>query len=631
MNFKGAVAGLILFAGILFANSSGGEFTISGMQVWHPGYWGTTSLGDFYGPNYKRKNMSPIMLTGCRNASFSGYIVVTDSISPLEEFKATATDLVSGAGDKILAAQVRIRYADRAAPKHSWAAPYRFDRLLDAPPEEVEMVDLKSHRKWHPKTPGPVAMQPVWVTVKVPAGAKPGAYAGKLIIKALDQKTQEVPIKIQVADFVLADPVDFRIQNVALQSQDAVAKHYGTPMWSEKHLKNMGRSLKLLAQINSKQLAMNLCVNFYGLDGNDQSMVYWIKQKDGSYKYDFSPFDKYLDLAAKTIGKPNLIRLNCWGELNQKTNVMIECGKYVSVLDQKTGELSRMEQPRLGTDASYKLWKPVLETALKKIKDRGWLDVTAFGHNSYCWVVRPEIVDRAHRIWPKGIWAWTAHSGVMGGHFKGSKPEIKMPVHWPDHIWAPGPGARDKDHRGYRTLLKPRKSWLFHTMRGKFRANSPLWVLRTLVERNVNVGHDGVSDFGGDFFPVRNPKRRNRFYCLGNGRGTGGPNCSTRALIAPGPDGPVATERFEGFREGLQICETVLFIQKGINAGQLPEKLLKRANDLLNDRGRRIKKADKRAGLDITIVSEDACKRETELFAVAAEVAKLFKPTPGKK
>ncbi|MHC4915821.1 MAG: hypothetical protein ACYTGB_10050, partial [Planctomycetota bacterium] len=338
-----------------------------------------------------------------------------------------------------------------------------------------------------------------------------------------------------------------------------------------------------------------------------------------------TPFDKYLDLAAKTIGKPNLIRLNCWGEINRKTGVLNDTGKYVSVKDPDTGKLSRIEQPMLGTEESYKFWKPVLEKALTKLKERGWLDVTALGHNSYCWVVKPKIVDVAHRIWPEGVWAWTSHSGSMGGRFKGSKPGVAMRVHWADHIWAPGPGARDPDYRGYRTLFKKRPNFLYHTMRGKFRPYSPLWVLRSLVERNVSVGHDGVSDFGADFFPVPNPKRRGRYHCLGNGRGTGGPNCSTRALLAPGPKGPVATERFEGFREGLQICETVLFVQKGINSGKLPAELNARANAVLGERAKLLKSVQKETGFDDASLAPGCVKRENDLFAVAAEVAKALK------
>ena len=41
-------------------------------------------------------------------------------------------------------------------------------------------------------------------------------------------------------------------------------------------------------------------------------------------------------------------------------------------------------------------------------------------------------------------------------------------------------------------------------------------------------------------------------------------NAATEALLAPGPDGAVTTERFEAIREGMQECETRIFIEKAL-------------------------------------------------------------------
>ena len=97
-------------------------------------------------------------------------------------------------------------------------------------------------------------------------------------------------------------------------------------------------------------------------------------------------------------------------------------------------------------------------------------------------------------------------------------------------------------------------------------------------------GHDGVSDFGEDLFPIKKADGRG-YYHVGNGRGTGGPGCSTMALLAPGPDGPVSTERFEMFREGVQLAEAILFIQRAIEGNQISEELQQRANRYLDERG----------------------------------------------
>ena len=97
------------------------------------------------------------------------------------------------------------------------------------------------------------------------------------------------------------------------------------------------------------------------------------------------------------------------------------------------------------------------------------------------------------------------------------------------------------------------------------------------------MGHDGLSDFGVDLFPLKTPD--NRVYRIGNGRGTGGPSDSTMALLAPGPDGAIATGRFEMYREGVELTEAILFIQRAIDGKKLSADLEQRANRYLDERG----------------------------------------------
>jgi hypothetical protein len=618
-------------------------YNMGGLQVWVPDRWDTTGLGTYYGPNFEIMKMKPACMAGFRNGTFSCYIVATSCTGPIEGLKATMGDLVAkGTGAKMPASAVRVRYARPAHPSECWVPWHRFDALIEEVPATVPVVQVNKSGNWTPEHVGPIAMQPIWVTVNVPSNAAPGEYEGLLTVESDVDQVPDVKVILHVADWPAPNPSDFRIINLALESQEAVARHYGVPLWSDRHLELMGESLKLLAQVNSRQVSLNLTQDFYGAGGNEETMVRWVKSGPAAgegkgpqqYTYDYSALDKYLDLAARTVGKPNLIRINCWMEWGPKDRNAVAAtntwqGKAaVTLFDPATGKLEDLEYPRADSPEFVPFWRPVLDEVFKKLESRGWLDVTAFGANSYCWGVHPEIIDAAHVIRPDAVWAYTSHNGGMGGRFRGTKPEVSMLCKYPEHIWGPGPGARDSDNRGYRTLFDERPTYLFHTMRNQFWDFSELRIPRSVVERCVGEGHDGVSDFGGDLFPIPNPRRLNTYYKIGNGRGTGGPNCSTTSLLAPGPNGAVATERFEAFREGLQICEAILFAQKCINSGKLSAELAARANAALNERGRRMKEsfvlADKSGALryDFNHQSENSFEREKELFAVAAEAAR---------
>ncbi|MGQ9663149.1 MAG: glycoside hydrolase domain-containing protein, partial [Kiritimatiellia bacterium] len=359
----------------LVGSAVGQGVNLSGMQVWNVGYWETVSIGDFIGPNYEIRKLKPISLTGCCNGYFSGYVVVTCSTAPITGLKANITDLEDHAtGQKIPASCVRIRYPELARPGISWSPPYRFDRFSDEPPQEVPMTDLRSVGNWKPKNVGPVSMQPIWVTVYVPSNTPPGEYTGKLQIESNLNKVPDVPVKIKVAEWTLPDPKNFRVTNFGQSSPESLAQHYRVPRWSDKHFELIAKSLSLMAELNSRQAIIDLCIDFYGVGGVPETMVRWVKQADGTYTYDFTVLDRYLETVAKAIGKPTLLRVNCWMEWDLKsagcatTNTGWSAPCRVTTFDPATGELGYLDQPRPDTPEFVAFWKPVLMEVRKRIE-----------------------------------------------------------------------------------------------------------------------------------------------------------------------------------------------------------------------------------------------------------------------
>jgi len=191
------------------------------MQLWNSAYWQTTLLGDYYGPNSEIEKLKPISLAGCRNGTFSGQVVVTSTNKNITGLKTKMSDLVNKEGHRIPVSCTRIRYPELAREDTSWSPSYRFDRFMDKPPQEIKMdkVDLAKPSadplgnmgipiSWYglpltkPKNVGPVAMQPIWVTVSVPANAAPGQELEQLAGAAayiLGKGTQAInlPIKIK--------------------------------------------------------------------------------------------------------------------------------------------------------------------------------------------------------------------------------------------------------------------------------------------------------------------------------------------------------------------------------------------------------------------------------------------------
>jgi hypothetical protein len=606
-----------------------------GIQVWNCAPYETVTAFS-YGDGGE---IQPIVVASPRNGVFSGRLAVS-SYGPIKGLKIAVSDLADTGGKKIPPAAVQVRCAEAgiSLPRENGKlVPFRYNALVDAIPAEVPVVKATSGDSSYPTNymrikycPGPCfpvkrkgivggAVTPIWITVRVPKEAAPGSYGGKVTVSAEGLAAVTVPMNVVVSAWTLPDPKDFRIINFGQESPDSLARYYDVPMWSDRHFELIGRSMALMAELNSRQAIAELCTDFYGLAGNQDTMVRWIKQADGSFKYDFSVLDKYLDAAAKHMGKPALLRLTCWGELlpgwggapadPDECWKKVACGKKVSVLDPASGKQEFMDQPTPGTEASLQFWKPVLDEIRKKVEARGWWDVTAMGHNSYSAPAHPTVVGIVKKIWPDGVWSFTAHSGVLGDRWPTTVKGENMLARYADGVWTKGAATA----RGGRKLLQPRPGYWCYTYRTDFNDASGLTILRDIPEEEITCGHDGVSDFGVDFFAVKG--QSGRMTHVGCGAGTGGPTDSTMALLAPGRDGPVVTERYEMLREGVEVGEAILYLERALQEKKVSGELADRVNRYLDGRDEAYRKRWPNGRFE----------RDLALLALAGEVAAAVK------
>jgi hypothetical protein len=560
-------------------------------QVWNVAAYDTVTCFDYGNP---ADPLRPIVIRAGRNTVFSGRLMV-GSDQPIKGFKVTVTDLQAKAGAKIPAAAVRVRYAVPATEGKSWLPPYRFDGLLDTIPSEIPLVDTRrdanstlqnfsgdigwipptwygsSNPFWKNLTPrisGAVA--PLWFTVRVPSHTAPGLYEGQVTVAAEGLPATTVPLQVQVSAWRAPDPRDFRVQNFLYYAEEVIPQYYGVPYWSDRHFEILGQHLSLLAELNSRQVMANLVTGYFDYRGSvpaaDESLVRWIKQPDGSYRHDFANFDKYLELVARKIGKPNTLRLN-FAE---------GCGA-VTVQDSATGKLSRLPPPAPGTEENYIFWKPVIDEVLQRIKARGWLEETTLGCNDPHGQPPVKLVDIAYRLWPEGEWSWASHFCGEGMVFKGSTTNVMRKVRHADGCLVKPSGRLPP----LWALEGPRRYSFAWTSKGQLDDKSLLWEYRRQVENACMGGYDGVGDFGANLYPLKTPSGSYGTVTAGRGTRWAQQFDCIYSLLYPAPDGPVATERYEMFREGLELYEASLYVQNAIHKKLLSAELEQRAKRYL--------------------------------------------------
>jgi hypothetical protein len=550
----------------------------AGFQVWN----GNVAACDYdldYGD--PTEQVQPIEIVAARNGVFSGKVVV-GSTKPIAGLKAFAGEL-KGAGGVIAASAVETRFAlpwGREYMSLGSVNPYpaAVTLLSCLCPQAPEVAPL-STKTVAGKKSGEAALVngavvPIWVTVRVPKDAQAGSYRGELTIQATDEKAVIVPLEVRVADWTLPDAQDHRTVIEVLQSPDTLAAEYKVPLWSDRHWELIAESFRLMGDTGSRTLHIPLIAETNL--GHEQSMVRWVKKADGTYDYDFSILDKYLDTAEKNLGQPKMVILHVWEVymLDRKTGEkwtaergsirsdVYNRGPAVTTWDAATGKSENVILPRYTEAGAAAQWKPLYDQLLQRLAKRGLDKTVLLGLISDTQPSREEVA----------FWAKIA-------------PDVPWAVH--SHAWNGGPTIYNLAKIGYQLGVWSVQDAVDHSFMGwqnpilktrYWRQDMdayPTAFWRELCQKAICGDQRGVGRLGGDYWEVlrdKNGLRKARIYALY-------PQSDWRnldllnAVLAPGPKGPVATQHLVNLTEGVQACEARIVVEAALSDPALKAKL----------------------------------------------------------
>ncbi len=558
-----------------------------GGQVWNQDIHRVFTVAEHGDPNEK---LYPVRLVGARNGYYSGQVVMS-STSAIEGIKASVSDL-KGPGT-IPATSVQVRYASLSdlwgqgkAPGQSLRA-YRYGKtppaliaLQEEPPARVEPGSVETHPKIRarlglPAKVTPAALVPVWVTVKIPPDAAAGRYRGELTITAKGTPATKVPVELEVIDWTLPDPDDYRFFTGIYQSAETLALQYEVPRWSAQHWKLIEKSWKLLGELGNNLVVVHLLTRTQY--GNDEGMIAWTKGADGSYKYDYTNFDRYMKLATKYC-KPRRVSLQTLHAVEDWGLVKAADPRFVTGVD-KAGKRSALKIPGFVTDEATKVLKPVLEGVRERLKKQKLEKTLVMGMLSDQGI-RPEIRTWFEKVFPGVGWHYGAHSRPRFPYL-GYAEYLYVP-----HLIDPPGGKR----KYYWWTPNPHGTIITMSQRLGDHQQGPV-VVRTLAERALTLGDQGAGRMCLDYWPVlKGPKGRGVALGLFNRWPTstvGQRAPCLRRLSLPGAQGPLASLKIEALREGNQetearaFIEEMLFVKKNIS-GDLAERCRKLLDERVN-------------------------------------------------
>ena len=567
-----------------------------GFQVWSSQLMQPDFDLDYGDPN---EPLRPVRIVGSPGGVFSGKVVVGCD-RPIKGLTAHLRELSTGKGASIAGSTVKVRYAMPTTWEPIMPGRYPhpatlMDGLADSAPAEVP---VRGGGKVDPglTPPGQPAWRvgavcPIWVTVAVPQGTAAGVYKGALTVAAEGLDPVQVPVELTVSSWRVPKPSTFHTFVDLIESPESVALQYNVPLYGEKHWQLLEKSFERLGSVGNWTVHIPLICQTN--QGNEQSMVRWIRKPDGTYKYDFTVFDRYLDLAEKYMGKPRIVNLVVWDKFVGATldgHGMIKASVGgpeeipVSLLDEATGEVSMTTVGRYDQEGKAR-WKALKEEIQARLRKRGLEKSAVLGTAMDCFPSK-EVLAFWDEVWPELSWGRYSHmeTGTIPGtkrrwgfesgmSFFNSVPGLAAPVNRPFY--------------GYGWKRPDVHFWFFRTPT----VSLPWDFCRLIAEIGTQGPKRGFGRMGLDFWPVlKNAKGEPTGQLLARY-----PKSSWLQLdmiikvwAPPGPDGAMGSGKLEMLREGLEENEARILLESVLIDPELkakvPAPLAARCEQVLQER-----------------------------------------------
>ncbi|NKI27731.1 DUF4091 domain-containing protein [Arenibacter sp. 6A1] len=330
--------------------------------------WGSTDVRyNKEEPATAIEDSKTLSLTGWKGEQVSAQFVISNK-KGAKDFSYTIGDLVHVSdkkqritSDNIFSGFVRYVLTDGLNKDGKGSCGYRkaidFDSTLVADPIDHHATVL---------TVGPMNSQGVWIRTAIPADARPGNYKGKIIVKADGRRIETLVFQIKVQDKVLPQVSDWKFHLDLWQNPYAVARYYGVTPWSDAHFEALRKELKPYADGGGKVITASIMHKPWNGQTFDyfETMVTWMKKADGSWAFDYTVFDKWVEF---------MMSMGIDKQINSYS--MIPWRLSFQYFDQATNSLQVVET-KPGDKAYDEMWHAMLTSFAAHLKNKGWFDRT---------------------------------------------------------------------------------------------------------------------------------------------------------------------------------------------------------------------------------------------------------------
>lgn len=207
--------------------------------------------------------------------------------------------------------------------------------------------------------------KPIWISIQVPQDAASGKYKGTVKVK-FNGAESTLPLTLTVIDHLLPEPSQWAFHLDLWQNPYAVARWFDLPLWSEEHLAAMRPIIEKYAAAGGKVITTSIIRHPWNGQTFDpfESMVAKTRKLDGSWEYDYSVFDKWVEFAM-SCGVTE--QIDCY--------TIVPWGYNFEYFDVATATVKLIDC-KPGEQAYEDFILPLLTDLARHLKEKGWFEKT---------------------------------------------------------------------------------------------------------------------------------------------------------------------------------------------------------------------------------------------------------------
>ena len=384
--------------------------------------------------------------------------------------------------------------------------------------------------------------QPVWLNVWVPADTRPGKYKGTLTVSGKNFEAMKLPFEIEVVNRTLPEPQKWAFHLDLWQNPYAVARYYQVPLWSKEHFDAMRPIMKMLANVGQRAITASIMHKPWAGQTEDHydSMIFRMKKLDGTWVYDYTVFDKWVEFMMNEVGIKDLI--SCY--------TMIPWALSFDYFDQATNRVQFIKAAP-GEEAYAEYWGTFLKDFSRHLREKGWFEKTAISMDERPMEAMREAIKVIKAADPefKITLAGNYHEEIQGDLYYLSIPYGNQ---FPEEV---------KVERERKGQISTVYTCCTEAFPNTFTFSEPAEAAWTVLHA-VAGGYDGYLRWAVNSWPM-DPLRDSRFRTWAAG---------DTYSIYPGPRSSI---RFERLVEGLQDCEKIHILREELAAKGANGKLKK--------------------------------------------------------